>query len=133
MSGMFGALDAASTGVTLGRTWMDVISDNVANMNTVRPAGQEPFRASLVVAQARPGTEGVTVGGIEKEGGPPDVVYDPENPLADSRGYVTRPKVDITEEMTNMLMATRLYQANLSVMQQARDSYEQALKLGNNA
>ena len=133
MSDMFGALDAASTGVTLGRTWMDVISDNVANADTVRPAGQQPFRASLVVAQAQGGTNGVSVAGIVKQGGAPDVVYDPQNPLADARGYVTRPKVDLTEEMTNMLMASRLYQANLSVMQQARDSYAEALKIGNGA
>lgn len=130
---MFGALDAASSGVTLGRTWMDVISDNVANADTVRPAGQQPFRASLVVAQAQPGTDGVAVSGLVQQGGPPDVVYDPENPLADSKGYVTRPKVDLTEEMTNMLMASRLYQANLSVMQQARDSYSQALRIGSGA
>jgi flagellar basal-body rod protein FlgC len=130
---MFGALDAASTGVTLGRTWMDVISDNVANANTVRPAGQQPFRASLVVAQSAQGTDGVNVAGIVQEGGAPDVVYDPENPLADAQGNVTHPKVDLTEEMTNMLMASRLYQANLSVMQQARDSYAQALKIGSGA
>ncbi|MGB8650650.1 MAG: flagellar basal body rod protein FlgC [Mycobacteriales bacterium] len=133
MSGMFGALDAAATGVTLGRTWMDVTADNVANVNTVRPAGQAPFRASLVVAQSQPGTEGVAVAGLVQEGGAPEVVYDPENPLADKAGYVTRPKVDLTEEMTNMLMAQRLYQANLSVMQQARDSYAQALRIGTGA
>jgi len=127
---MFGALDAASTGVTLGRTWMDVVADNVANADTVRPAGEEPFRATLVVAQAQPGTEGVAVAGLLQAPGPADVVYDPESPLADAQGYVTRPKVDLTEEMTNMLMASRLYQANLSVMQQARDSYAQALRLG---
>lgn len=130
MSGMFGALDAASSGVTLGRTWMDVISDNVANADTIRVAGEEPFRASLVVAQSQPGTGGVAVAGVVQQGGAPDVVFDPENPLADDRGYVTRPKVDLTEEMTNMLMANRLYQANLSVMQQARDSYSQALRIG---
>jgi len=130
MSRMFGALDAASTGVTLGRTMMDVISNNIANMDTVRPAGDAPFRASLVVAQAQTGTDGVAVTGTVEQGGQPDVVYDPENPLADASGYVTRPKVDLTEEMTNMMMATRLYQANLSVMQQARDSYSQALKIG---
>jgi flagellar basal-body rod protein FlgC len=130
---MFGALDAASTGVTLGRTWMDVISDNVANANTVRPGGEEPFRASMVVAEARTATEGVAVAGVKAAAGDPEVVYDPENPLADDRGYVTRPKVDMTEEMTNMLMATRLYQANLSVMQQARDSYAQALRIGTGA
>jgi flagellar basal-body rod protein FlgC len=133
VTGMFGAMDAASSGVTLGRTWMDVISNNVANVNTVRPAGQEPFRASLVVAQSLPGTDGVRVGGFVQQAGPPDVAYDPENPLADAKGYVTQPKVDLTEEMTNMLMATRLYQANLSVMQQARDSYSQALRIGTGA
>ncbi len=128
--GMFGALDAASSGVTLGRTWMDATSDNVANLNTVRPSGEEPFRARLVVARARDGQEGVTVERLARKAGPPEVVYDPENPLADEQGYVTRPKVDLTEEMTNILMANRLYQANLSVMKQARDSYSQALRIG---
>lgn len=130
MSGMFGALDAAATGVTLGRTIMDVVSDNVANVNTVRAAGQAPFRASLVVAQSLSGQNGVAVSGVVQQGGKPDVVYDPENPLADKDGYVTRPKVDLTEEMTNMMMASRLYQANLTVMQQARDSYSAALRIG---
>ena len=130
MGDMFGALDAAASGVSLGKTWMDVTADNVANVNTVRPAGQSPFRASMVVAESLPGTQGVAVQRLVEQGGAPDVVYDPENPLADSAGYVTRPKVDLAEEMTNMLMATRLYQANLSVMQQARDSYQQALRLG---
>ena len=130
MSGMFGALDTATSGMTLGRTIMDVVSNNVANVNTVRAAGEAPFRASLVVAQSRPGTEGVSVQGTVVQAGAPDVVYDPENPLADGEGYVTRPKVDLTEEMTNMMMASRLYQANLTVMQQARDSYAQALRIG---
>ncbi len=127
---MFGALDTASSGVRLGRTWIDATSDNVANINTVRPAGEEPFRARLVVAGAREGTEGVDVERIAEKAGPPEVAYDPENPLADADGYVTRPKVDLTEEMTNIMMASRLYQANLSVMQQARDSYKAALTIG---
>lgn len=128
--GMFGALDAASSGVTLGRTWLDATSDNVANINTVRPAGEEPFRARLVVARARAGQDGVDVERLTEKAGPPEVVYDPENPLADQEGYVTRPKVDLTEEMTNIMMASRLYQANLSVMQTARESYQQALRIG---
>lgn len=127
---MFGALDAASSGVTLGRTWIDASSDNVANINTVRPAGEEPFRARLVIARARGAQDGVDVERVTEKAGPPEVVYDPENPLADLEGYVTRPKVDLTEEMTNIMMASRLYQANLSVMQQARDSYQQALRIG---
>lgn len=130
MSDMFGALTAAASGVTLGRTWMDAVSDNVANSSTIRPAGEEPFRARLVIAQARTGTGGVDVAGTALAGGEPPVVYDPDNPLADAEGYVTRPQVDLTEEMTNLLMAQRLYQANLSVMTQARDAYRAALRIG---
>lgn len=128
--GMFGALDTAHTGMHLGRVWLDAVSDNVANLNTVRAAGEEPFRARLVVAQARPGQAGVQVAGIELKGGDPVVVYDPENPLADEGGYVTRPQVDLSEEMTHMLVSQRMYQANLSMMQQARDTYSAALNIG---
>jgi flagellar basal-body rod protein FlgC len=127
---MFGALNAASSGVSLGRQWMDTISDNVANINTVRPAGQQPYRAQLVVAQSRPGTEGVDAVGITQQGGQPEVVYDPENPLADGNGYVTRPVVDLGTEMTNMIVAERLYQANLSTMSSAREAYQAALGIG---
>lgn len=126
---MFGSLDIAATGVKLGRTWMDAISDNVANVNTVRPAGEEPYRARQVVAQSL-GGRGVVASRIVEQGGEPEVAYDPDNPLANEDGYVTRPKVDLSQEMTNMLMATRLYQANLSVMQQARDAYTTALQIG---
>lgn len=127
---MFGALDAASSGVSLGRTWIDATSDNVANVNTVRPAGEEPFRARLVVAQSRTETGGVDVAAIRSKPGEPQVTFDPDNPLADEEGYVTQPHVDLTEEMTNMMMASRLYQANISVMQQARETYSAALRIG---
>ena len=127
---LFGAIDTASTGVHLGRVWMDAVSDNLANLDTVRPAGEAPFRARLVVAQARPGQDGVEVAGISEKGGDPVVVFDPDNPLADARGYVTRPQVDLSEEMTHMLVAQRLYQANLAMIQQARDTYSAALSIG---
>lgn len=128
--GMFGALDAASTGVDLGRIWMNATADNIANVDTVRPAGEEPYRARQVVAAPRDGLQGVQATGIVEQGGEPAKVYDPENPLADKDGYVTRPQVDLATEMSNMMMASRLYQANLSVMQTARESYQAALQIG---
>ncbi len=67
---------------------------------------------------------------LVERGGDPEIVYDPDNPLADAEGYVTRPTVDMSQEMTNLLLANRLYGANLSVMQQARDSYQAALQIG---
>lgn len=127
---MFGAINSASSGVALGRTWMDATSDNIANLDTVRPAGEEPFRARMVLAQARPQLAGVSVAAIVTDQSQPAIVHDPGNPLADAEGNVTRPVVDLGEEMTHMMMASRLYQANMSVMTQARDAYQAALQIG---
>ena len=133
--GLFQALDTATSGVSVASTWMNAISDNVANVNTVRPAGQDPFRAELVVAHAVGGGPGqvgtgVAVDSIVRKAGDPEVVYDPENPLADAQGNVTRPLVDMSEEMTNLMIASRTYQANLSVMDRVRDAYLKALEIG---
>ena len=132
--GMFSTLDTAVSGATTGQVWLNAISDNVANSNTVRPAGEEPFRARLVVAQAigAPGEigDGVGVQSVELNQSTPEVVYDPENPLADANGNVTRPVVDMSEEMTNLVAAQRYYQLNLSVIGAARDAYQKALEIG---
>ena len=131
---MFGALDTAVTGATTGRVWLDAIADNVANSNTVRPAGEEPFRARLVVARSlgQPGEigSGVGVESVELNQAQAQTVYDPDNPLADANGNVTRPVVDMSEEMTNLVMAQRFYQVNLSVLSAARDAYAKALEIG---
>jgi len=127
--GMFGALDAAVSGASLSRVWLDAISDNIANLNTVRPAGEEPFRARMVEAVPQPGG-GVAVRGILLDPRQPEVVYDPGNPLADQNGYVVRPVVDLATQMTDLLIATRAYQANLAVMDRVRDAYLKALEIG---
>ena len=131
---MFGALDTAVSGATTGRVWLDAIADNVANSNTVRPAGEEPFRARLVVARSlgQPGEIGAGVGveSVELSQAQSQLVYDPDNPLADADGNVTRPVVDMSEEMTNLVMAQRFYQVNLTVMTSAREAYMKALEIG---
>lgn len=129
---MFGALDAAASGLNVSQTWMDATADNIANSNTVRPAGEAPFRAKLVVAQALPGMEGAAVVGTAEDTDTPTKVYDPSNPLADADGYTTQPVVDTSTEMTNMLVASRLYESNLSVVSDATQSYQAALKIGQN-
>ena len=130
--GMFSALDSSSSGTKVSRIWLDAISDNVANVNTIRPSGEEPFRARLVVAAAYEDGDdrGAQVEGIVREGGEAAQAFDPTHPYADAKGYVTLPKVDLSEEMTNMLIAQRSYQANLSVMDRVRDAYKAALSIG---
>jgi flagellar basal-body rod protein FlgC len=129
---MFSALDTSASGTKVSRIWLDAISDNVANVNTTRPFEEDPFRARLVVAQAYENGDnrGAVVTGITRREGEPALTYDPTNPHANEAGYVKRPQVDLSEEMTNMLIAQRSYQANLSVMDRVRDAYKAALSIG---
>lgn len=127
---MFEAIDAAGSGSSLAQTMLDAISDNIANAETIRPSGQQPYRAKLVVASAREGTAGVSVAGITERGGNPPMEYDPTNPMADANGYVTHAQVDMTEEMSNLILAQRLYQANASVANTASASYQAGLQIG---
>lgn len=131
---MFNALDIAMSGAGVSRVWMDAISDNVANVNTVRPADEEPFRARLVVARSvrdAAGTaHGVAVDSIVESQNEPQVIYDPASPLADEYGLVTRPVVDLGQQMTDLILASRSYEANLSVVDRVRESYMAALRIG---
>lgn len=127
---MFTALDAAKSGASLADTWMTAIAHNIANSNTVLPPGVEPFRAQQVHATPSGSMSGVRVSAISERAGTPDRVFDPGNPLADAEGYVTRPVVDMTTELTGLVVAQRLYQANLSVHKQVTESYRNALTIG---
>jgi flagellar basal-body rod protein FlgC len=131
---LFGALDAAVSGATVSRVWLDAISDNVANINTIRGTDQEPFRARMVVVNenARKLGEagGVRTIRIEERTGEPEMLYDPSHPLADENGNVLRPNVDMSVEMTNLLIANRTYQSNLRVIEIARATYQSALRIG---
>ena len=131
---LFGALDAAVSGATVSRVWLDAISDNVANINTIRATSEEPFRARMVIVNevarqaGQPG--GVRTVRIEERGGEPELLYDPSHPLADENGNVRRPSVDMSVEMTNLLIANRTYQSNLRVIEIARSTYQSALRIG---
>lgn len=131
---LFNSMDIAMSGASLSRMWMDAISDNVANVNTVRPGDEEPFRARLVVARsvrdANGVAHGVTLDEIIESEASAQQTYDPSNPLADENGLVTRPVVDLGQQMTDLILASRSYEANLSVIDRVRDTYMAALRIG---
>ena len=79
----------------------------------------------------RPG--GVQVAGVKFGSAEGRVVHEPDNPLADKDGNVRYPDIDLGDQMTQMMMAQRGYQANLSVVDRAKDAYQAALQLGRNA
>lgn len=130
----FGAIDIAASGLGVSKFWMDTIGHNLANVNTVRPAGEEPFRAQLVVAQevGQPGGvgQGSRVAAVVRQEGDAPIRFDPAHPLADEDGYVTDPVVDMAGQMTDLIVASRSYQMNLRVLEDAREAYQAALRLG---
>ena len=134
MSGLFGAIGIAGTGLTVHRKWLDAVSDNIANMNNVSATSGEAFQARYIVAQAADygaGTEGVQVGGAVLSGKPEGrIAYLPDHPLADENGNVRLPDIDLGDQMSQLMMAQRAYQANLAVVDRAKDAYQSALQLG---
>ena len=130
---IFDTLGISGSGLMVHRKWMDAVSDNMANVNTVNPYEAEPFRERLIVAQAvdyGSGEGGVRVARAEFGSGEGRLVYEPDHPLADSEGYVRYPDIDLGDQMTQLIMAQRGYQANLASLERATTAYQAALQLG---
>jgi flagellar basal-body rod protein FlgC len=130
---VFDALNVSGTGLYAHRKWLDAVSDNIANINTVSSTDGEAFKERFVVAQAvdyGSGEGGVRVAGAAFGEGEGRLVYEPTHPLADEEGYVRYPDIDLGEQMTQLIMAQRGYQANLASIERATDAYRAALNLG---
>lgn len=130
---IFDTLGISGSGLMTHRKWLDAVSDNIANINTVNPAGQDAFRERFVVAQSvdyGSGEGGVRVARVEFGDAEGRMVYQPDHPLADEEGYVRYPDIDLGDQMTQMMIAQRGYQANLAVVERATNMYQAALQLG---
>ncbi len=131
---VFDTLGISGSGLMVHRKWLDAVSDNMANINTVNPYEAEPFRERLIVAQAvgyGSGEGGVRVARAEFGGDPQGrVVYEPDHPLANEDGMVRYPDIDMGDQMVSLMMAQRGYQANLAVVERATAAYQAALQLG---
>ena len=129
MGSIFSSFNINSSGLTAQRYRMDIISQNIANANTTRTADGTPYRRKVVTfaeknthtpfsrvlntARDRYSGDGVKVDRVyEDEETDMTMVYDPSHPDADENGYVTYPNVNIITEMTNMIDASRAYEAN---------------------
>ena len=129
----FDTLRIGGSSLFVHRKWMDAVSDNIANINTVNAPGEKPFQERMIVAEAvqyGSGEGGVRVARTELGSAEGLKAYEPDNAMADSDGYVTRPDIDLGDQMTQLLMAQRGYQANLSTIKSATEAYQQALQLG---
>ena len=128
------------------RLRMDVVANNLANMNTTRTEEGGPYRRQTVVFRSEGSAPtfaallqrqfgstvdgGVAVDGVIEDAKPPRRVYEPSNPDADAEGYVLYPDIDMTTEMTDMMSATRAYQANVTALNAVKGLAQKALEIG---
>ena len=151
MSGIFSSFKATASALTAQRLRMDVISNNIANAETTRTAdggpykrqqvvfiakkNQQSFAAHLAVAARKREIEatgaGVEVSKIVTDDSPGNKVYDPSHPDADEDGFVTYPNVNVVTEMTDMLSASRSYEANVTVFNALKSMALKAIEIGN--
>lgn len=137
---IFSAISTSGTGMSTFRTWIDVIANNMANINTVKPTSGAAFQAQYVQAEEIAGTgqgsdgagAGVRVAALPLSSAQGRLTYQPSNPLADARGYVRLPDIDMAEQMGNLIMAQRAFQANAAVVDRARETYLDAINIGKN-
>jgi len=127
--GAFDALEIAGSSLGMHQTWLDALAYNIANANTVVSTDQDAFQAQMVLAQAEPGG-GVDVAGIALSDAEGVMQYSPDHPLADEEGYVRAPAMDMSSQMTQLIMAQRGYQASVQVTKYAQDTYSSALQIG---
>lgn len=144
--GLFQSFNISATGMTAERFRIDTIAENIANINTTRTENNEPYRRKIVTFQEKDVTpfstyysssrqklvgNGVKVVSV-KEDTTTDFVmtYDPAHPDADENGYVRYPNVNTVTEMTNLIDATRAYEANTTAFNASKSMVQAALRIG---
>lgn len=134
---LFNVFDIAGSAMTAQSMRLNVVASNMANADSVTGSDGQPYRAKQVIFQAAPinasmpkGVSGVVVTRVVDDPSPMKLVYDPKSPYANDQGYVTMPNVNVVEEMTNMLSASRSYQANVEMMNTAKTMIQRTLTLG---
>jgi flagellar basal-body rod protein FlgC len=135
-------IDSTSSALNAERIRMDVVSQNIANVNTTRGPNGKPYVRQQVVFEAvlkdqfkpsgTPGSEPqmVRVAQVEAARRPLRTVYQPGHADADANGMVAMPNINIHEEMVDLMAASRSYEANLSVVKTARSMALQTLSIG---
>ncbi|NKB31966.1 MAG: flagellar basal body rod protein FlgC [Pseudomonadales bacterium] len=139
--------DIAGTGMSAQTVRLNTTASNLANAETAAGSEDEAYRARYPVFSAvqakinaaqfagdsfdgSEGKIGVHVKGIVESDKPLQARYEPEHPLADEEGYVFYPNVNVVEEMTNMISASRTFQANVDVMNATKTMMQRVLTLG---
>ncbi len=137
------SLNISGSGLTAQRLRMDIISENIANIDTTRTENGDPYRRKMVVLSSTSDfrnmmiknisdyeADGVEVTEILEDPSEFKLSYDPEHPDADENGYVRLPNVDSLKETIDMMESYRAYQANLAALNTMKQMAVKALEIG---
>lgn len=139
------ALQTSASGLSAQRMRMNLISNNLANVNTTKTKEGGPYRRKDAVFEANPqytdfnqalasrlGPERVEVQvtQIRDDNRAPVMKYEPGHPDADENGYIALPNINIVEEMVNMMSATRSYEANATAIGATKEMAANAIEIG---
>jgi flagellar basal-body rod protein FlgC len=139
------ALNTSASGLSAQRLRMNLISSNLANVNTPQAKEGHAYKRKDAVFSAQPqqaefgkaldqrlhpGVNGVQVVAIRDDNRPPILKYDPQHPDANEDGFIALPNINVVEEMVNMISATRSYEANVTAVKATKDMVSDALEIG---
>lgn len=131
---LFNVFNISGSAMSAQSQRLNAVASNLANADSATSANGTPYKAKQVVfsatTTASPDASGVKVLKVIEDASPPKVIYDPKHPLADEKGYVTMPNVNVTEEMVNMISASRAYQNNVETMNAAKTMLLKTLTIG---
>jgi flagellar basal-body rod protein FlgC len=138
MINLLTGIESSASALDAERMRMDIISQNIANVNTTKGADGKPYQRQEVVfenvlqsQQALDGAlpQSIRIARVQKDTSPPRLVYNPGHPDADGNGMVAMPNINMHREMVDMIASSRSYEANLAVVKNARTIALQALSI----
>ena len=139
MINLLGGINSTSSALNAERIRMDVISQNIANVNTSKGLDGKPYQRQQAVFETVLGdiqsgsdaaSSSLRISRVEKDGHAPRMIHMPGHPDADANGMVAMPDINIPEEMADMINSSRTFEANLAVIKNARQMAMQSLAIG---
>lgn len=137
---LISGIDISASALNAQKTRLDIVAQNIANAQTTRGADGQPYQRKIVSFETElvrqtgetsgAGLQSVRVGSVTSDSTQGERIYDPQHPDAGSDGYVQMPNVKMAYEMIDLMSASRAYEANLSVVKNARQMAMRALDIG---
>jgi flagellar basal-body rod protein FlgC len=130
---LFNIFNVSGSAMSAQAQRLNTVASNLANADSATSSTGQAYRAKQVVFEAVPmadGGSGVKVQQVVEDASPLKQMYDPKHPMADDKGYVAMPNVNVVDEMVNMLSASRSYQNNVETMNSAKTMLLKTLTIG---